>query len=105
MKITVDPFRNAEENLIGALNPILVNLLCYLVILVNLLCYLVILVNLHRCEREEVLLFNQPLILPLLSHIFATTYQMYSDMVSNSKFGPILYNCEKGEIVNTYPPG
>ena len=51
------------------------------------------------------LFLKQPLILPFLCHKSATTCQIDSYKVSNSKLKPDLCNCEENEIIeSTNPP-
>ena len=51
------------------------------------------------------LFLKQPLILPFLCHKSATTCQIDSYKVSNSKLKPDLCNCVKAEMIEfTAPP-
>ena len=50
------------------------------------------------------LFLKQPLILPFLYHKSASTCQIDSNNVSNSKSKPDLCNCAKSEIIETTTP-
>ena len=50
------------------------------------------------------LFLMQPLILPFLCHKSATTFQIDSNKVSNSKLKPDLCNCVKIEIIDSTAP-
>ena len=54
--------------------------------------------------QQEVLFLKQPLISPFLDHKSATTCQIDSYKVSNSKLKPDLCNCVKSEIIEFTTP-
>ena len=50
------------------------------------------------------LLLKKPLILPFLCHESASTCQIEANKVANSKLEPELWNCAKGEVIETTAP-